>query len=161
MKEFELFVPGVARTAGSHVAFRGRVTHAGKYTKDWMDKIAWFALKEYGERQVLHEGPVELNVDIYLSRPKGHCGTGRNSGTLKPSAPVSHLTMPDLDKLVRAIQDSLTNVIWKDDSQITSINAAKYYAGNGDRPGVFIKVKMYDMEFASSDRGSNAQTVCC
>ena len=144
MKTFEIFVPGIARTSGSHISFKGRVTHSGKHTKKWMDTVAWMALKEYGERQILHDGEIKLGIEFYLIRPKGHYGTGRNRNYLKPSAPLNHKTKPDLDKLVRAVQDALTKVIWHDDSQIVCVSAAKYYETDNQKPGVKIIVYMYD-----------------
>ncbi len=142
MKTFEMFVPGIARTSGSHVAFKGRITHAGKYTKAWMDKIGWFALQQYGERRILHTGMVHLEMHFYLPRPQGHFGTGSNEGLLKPSAPKEHTKKPDVTKLARAAEDALTNIVYKDDSQVTLVNAAKYYADGWQKPGVKIIVRM-------------------
>jgi Holliday junction resolvase RusA-like endonuclease len=45
--------------------------------------------------------------------------------------------MPDLDKLVRAILDSLTGVVWRDDAQVVDIVARKVYA---ETPGVDIAI---------------------
>lgn len=36
-------------------------------------------------------------------------------------------TKPDVDKLSRAILDSLTGVVWKDDSQVVELTARKVY----------------------------------
>jgi Holliday junction resolvase RusA-like endonuclease len=49
---------------------------------------------------------------------------------------------PDLDKLLRSTLDGLTDAgVWRDDSQVVSISAAKVYAKNGDTPGVIIEVE--------------------
>lgn len=144
IKTFKMFVPGIARTAGSHVAFGNRITHAGKFTKQWMDKISWFALKEYGQRQILHEGPVEIEIQFYLQRPERHYGTGRNRKKLKPSSPICHISEPDGDKLRRAVQDALTGIIYKDDKQIIHGQEWKYYADGEQKPGALIKVIMFD-----------------
>jgi Holliday junction resolvase RusA-like endonuclease len=48
--------------------------------------------------------------------------------------------MPDLDKLIRAVADSLTDAgIYADDSRIVRINAAKVYADDRG-PGALIRV---------------------
>jgi crossover junction endodeoxyribonuclease RusA len=74
-----------------------------------------------------------------MPRPKDHYGTGRNSGTVKPSAPINPASMPDLDKLVRCICDALTDAgVWKDDAQVCVLVAAKRYT-NG-LPGVLIQI---------------------
>jgi crossover junction endodeoxyribonuclease RusA len=45
---------------------------------------------------------------------------------------------PDLDKLLRAVMDAGTGVIWLDDAQVTQISCSKTYA---DTPGVDIGVR--------------------
>jgi Holliday junction resolvase RusA-like endonuclease len=45
--------------------------------------------------------------------------------------------MPDLDKLIRAILDALTGVVWRDDGQVVDIVASKVYA---DTPGVDVVI---------------------
>ena len=85
-------------------------------------------------------GPVKLELGFDLPRPQAHYGTGRNSHTLKASSPTWPTVMPDLDKLVRAICDSLTDAgLWKDDSHVVYLIAAKRYADGP--PGVLIQVE--------------------
>ena len=71
-------------------------------------------------------GAVALFAEFYFPRPKGHFG---KAGNLLPSAPTRHVTKPDCSKLVRAIEDSLTDAgVWVDDNQVVTIAAAKHYA---------------------------------
>lgn len=82
---------------------------------------------------------VELRLGFDLQRPAGHFGTGRNAGTIKPSAPRHPIVAPDLDKLVRCVCDAITDAgLWRDDAQVTTITAAKRYVDS--RPGVLITV---------------------
>jgi len=53
---------------------------------------------------------------------------------------VPAVKRPDLDKLVRAVFDALTNVVFKDDSQVVSVFASKRLAGPGDTVGVTVEV---------------------
>lgn len=77
-------------------------------------------------------GPLVLHVVFELPRPAGHSGTGRNAGQLRTSAPCWPTTAPDLDKLVRAIGDALTDAgVWADDAQVVEIRARKQYAAPG------------------------------
>lgn len=87
------------------------------------------------------EGPVELRLGFDMPRPIGHYGTGKNVNTIRKGAPLFPTTMPDLDKLVRAIGDACTAAgLWHDDSQVVSLRAAKRYV-LGRRPaGVLIVV---------------------
>lgn len=58
---------------------------------------------------------VSVSLEFGLLRPK-------TVKRLEPTVP------PDLDKLVRAVLDGLTGVVYGDDSQVTSLKAAKFYA---------------------------------
>ena len=97
-------------------------------------------MEKYG-RPCLLEGACYLNIIVYLARPKGDYGKGKNAGKLKPSASKDHIKQPDLDKLCRAIQDALTKLVWRDDSQVTKITAEKYYEDENHLPGVLIYIK--------------------
>jgi len=157
----EFFVPGTARTAGSKTVVRQafgppRVRHAGKYTKDWMDKVAWFALQKFG-RMCLLEGPLVLTLWFYRERAKGHFGTGRNSGKLKDSAPLRPITLPDNVKLARAVEDALTGVIWQDDAQICDHYIHKRYCNGEQKAGVYVIVKTLQeiVETLEETKGEN------
>lgn len=89
-------------------------------------------------------GPFDVSLQFFLPRPASHYGTGRNRAQLLPSAPARPFTRPDLDKLCRAVLDALTDaLVWRDDSQAVSLTAAKFYAAQGERPGVEIEVSAY------------------
>jgi crossover junction endodeoxyribonuclease RusA len=89
-------------------------------------------------------GPVELEVMFYLDRPSSISKTKRPY----PIVP------PDVDKLLRGVQDSLSGVIYEDDAQIIRCLAWKVYADTRV-PGAFIRVNelsQYDNEaFQSLD----------
>ncbi|HVJ98946.1 MAG TPA: RusA family crossover junction endodeoxyribonuclease [Acidimicrobiia bacterium] len=85
-------------------------------------------------------GPVELRLGFDMPRPLAHYGTGKNAGVLKRSAPDVPHTAPDLDKLVRCVNDAITDAgLWRDDAQVAVIVAAKRYVTTGV-PGVLITV---------------------
>lgn len=74
-------------------------------------------------------GPVIVTVTFWLPRPRGHYGTGRNAGSLRPSAPARPHRKPDLDKLARAVLDAVVmGGAVGDDSQVVTIAASKWYA---------------------------------
>lgn len=143
----KFFVPGIARTAGSKSAFKDKdkygtvhLTHAGKHSKGWMDSVKWWALDTYGQRTILLTCPVTLKLTFYRGRPKGHFRTGRNAGLLRNSAPEHPTSKPDLTKLTRAVEDALTGIIWKDDSQVVKQETIKVYCRSEDKAGVLIEV---------------------
>lgn len=88
------------------------------------------------------DGPLQCSVVFELPRPRGHFGTGRNAGTLRPSAPLYPGGAPDLDKLVRAVFDAVTDagVVWADDAQVVRLVASKLYVADGSVPGCTITV---------------------
>lgn len=138
------FVPGTARTAGSKSAYKGKdgkinLTHAGKYSKGWMDSVKWFAMKET-HRMALLEGPITLKLVFLRDRPRSHHRTGRNASELKKSAPEYPISKPDLTKLTRAVEDALTGIVWKDDAQVVKQETSKIYCGPREKPGVFITI---------------------
>lgn len=103
--------------------------------KTWRDTVALVARAHY--RGDPTPDPVRVILNFRLGRPRGHYGTGRNSGHLKASAPRWCTGPPDLDKLTRAIGDAITGVIICDDSQIIDVTATKAWA---DEPHVHIEV---------------------
>ena len=96
-----------------------------KGSRPWKQEVAATAL-QYRPSELL-AGPVELQLVFFVARPKSHYGTGRNAAVVKPSAPVFPITRPDCTKLVRCVEDALTNVIWRDDAQVVHQVAGKRY----------------------------------
>lgn len=149
----KFFVPGKAASAGSKSAFKTKtgkvvVTAASKFTKPWMDSVKWFAMKEVGKMCLL-EGPVYLCIKFIMTRPQGHYGTGRNTGRLKESAPIYPTVQPDLHKMVRAVEDALTGIIWKDDKQVVKSSIEKVY---GDKPRAEILIETLEAKDGTTNK---------
>lgn len=72
-------------------------------------------------------GALSLVVMFYVRRPKAHYGTGRNAEVLKPSAPKHPTSKPDTTKLIRAVEDAMTGLVYRDDAQIVEQYACKRY----------------------------------
>jgi Holliday junction resolvase RusA-like endonuclease len=83
------------------------------------------------ELPLVPEGPVALALTFVMRRPLGHYGTGRNARKLKPRAPWYSAVRPDVDKLTRAVMDSLTGVAYRDDGQVAALRVAKVYGPRG------------------------------
>jgi Holliday junction resolvase RusA-like endonuclease len=124
-------VPGVAAPAGSKRGFVNRrsgrviITDDSKRSKPWQARVADAAIDL--ELAELLAGPLMLRLTFHLPRPAGHFGTGRNAGTVRPSAPEYPTVKPDVTKLVRAVEDALTGLIWRDDAQVVDQQASKLY----------------------------------
>lgn len=127
----EFTVLGIPQPQGSASAFipkgwkRAVVTSANPKLKKWrkaVSEAAMLAMK--GSSPAGKKVPIRLTVGFFFARAKSN----RNN---------EHVIAPDLDKLVRGIGDSLTGVVFDDDSQITEIRAVKSYG----EPGVIIRVE--------------------
>ncbi len=124
-------VPGVPAPQGSKVRTKWGVREDNPATRPWRTAVAWEAtaamraLTETVGEPLLP--PYLLEVIFFFPRPKSHYGTGKKAGVLKDTAPVFHAGKPDVDKLVRAIGDSLTGIVVRDDSQIARVYAEKRY----------------------------------
>ena len=133
-------VPGEPQPQGSAKAFKHRYSGRVMVTSDnarlrpWRDAITWHA------RQALLGGgpligPVTVRVEFRFARPGGHFG----KRGLRPAAPREHVVRPDLDKLVRAVLDALSEAaVWRDDAQVVETRARKRYH---EMPGAAIEIK--------------------
>jgi Holliday junction resolvase RusA-like endonuclease len=86
----------------------------------WQTQIANEARLMKGSRPgdvPAFDGAIGVYVAFHFNRPKSVSKTSRPYVTVKP----------DLDKLVRAVLDGLTGVIWRDDAQVTDLRAEKSY----------------------------------
>lgn len=125
-------VHGLAAPAGSKKGFVNKrtgkviITDASKRSKPWQNDVAHAALDAMADRPPL-EGALELAVTFHMPRPKGHYGTGRNAGVIKPTAPAFPTVKPDATKLLRALEDACTGVVWRDDAQIVTQHIRKVY----------------------------------
>ncbi|MBK5238851.1 MAG: RusA family crossover junction endodeoxyribonuclease [Actinomycetales bacterium] len=112
---FEMFVEGIPVPQGSKSLSRtGVMYEANKALKPWRLKVAAAALWAVGPDVRFMEGPLALAVAFGMPRPK----------TVKREHPS---VKPDLDKLVRAISDSLTGIVYKDDAQIVCLDVIEIY----------------------------------
>lgn len=140
-KCLEFVAYGKSQPQGSASAFyveslgRAVVTSANPANKRWRRDVAYSALDAMRGTglapPIVPKGQeARLVVSFYLPRPK----------YLKNTRPPN-LVKPDLDKLVRSICDALKGVGWHDDSQVTKIEAAKYYAeASGGKPRVEVRI---------------------
>ena len=107
----------------------GRV-YTPKKTEDALNFIASIAAENIPYRE--SEALFELSVTFYFKRPK----------RLKEGQTVRKGTKPDLDNLIKTVKDAITRSgIWKDDSQVVSLRASKFYCASDTEP--FTSVFLY------------------
>jgi len=153
MTTIEIIVLGTPAPQGSKhgYAVKAKGAYTGKVAqvessakvKPWRMAVKYAALEALPTRDgsAILTGAVVLEVTFRLPRPKGHYGTGRNAGLLKPSAPWFPAGRPDLDKLLRSTFDALGEAgVWRDDAQVTTVTAFKEYATDYEPVGATIHV---------------------
>lgn len=124
------WVAGRPRPQGSK---RGFATKYGKVAMvemsselgNWRAFISAMAQAHMGNRPPI-EGAVALGLLFTFQRPLADRKKVRE-----------HTGRPDLSKLVRAVEDALTGIVFTDDSRVVEIVTAKQY---GERPGVLVIV---------------------
>ena len=95
----------------------------------------------WGAPAILFYGPVVVLSEFVLPRLAAHPKTAKGR---VPGPPVTAL---DLDKLGRALHDSLkTAHVYYDDAQVVEIVSSKRYAALGEAPGVVVTVTTAETE---------------
>lgn len=130
MRTVEFQVAGIPAPQGSHKAFMPRgarypvVTDDNPRTKPWRASVAYAAMQV--RPSPLLDGPLCLTARFFLPRPKS-----------LPKRVQYPSRKPDLSKLIRALEDALTGVIWNDDAQVVMVTATKHYG----EPGCMVVVR--------------------
>tara|TARA_R110000782_G_scaffold72294_1_gene144818 strand:- start:405 stop:806 length:402 start_codon:yes stop_codon:yes gene_type:complete len=115
----EVTVLGIPQPQGSKTVYSGRAVDANaKKLKPWRREVTATVRKNVRDWQLTPD-PIKLTVRFLMPRPK-------------TVTRAHHTVKPDLDKLVRAICDGITDagVVWVDDSQVVQIRATKAYAND-------------------------------
>ncbi len=126
------YVPGAPAPQGSkrHIG-RGILIESSRAVGPWRERVALaahHAMTSAGVSPYL--GPVTLNLAFVMPRPKSASKTKT----------VAAVKRPDLDKLARACLDAISNVCYRDDSQVVGLKASKRLALPGEGPGCDITV---------------------
>lgn len=140
-------VLGKPQPAGSkrHVG-KGRIIDDNPHAADWKGAVGIAALDylagltgatEHDEQPLWLDGPLGLVCVFTFGRPKSHFRSGRFAGQLKTGAPRAPTVKPDTTKLVRAVEDALTGIVWRDDAQVIEQSACKRY---GSPPGARVVI---------------------
>lgn len=141
LETIEFAVLGEPSPEGSTRAFyiaklnRTVTTHQNqKSLQAWRNRVATEAQHALGGRDWSSDphSAYSLVVDFVLTRPASVPRHRRVHPTIKP----------DIDKLVRAINDALTGILFPDDCQVISVTMNKFYDGDR-RPGAYIIVSRY------------------
>jgi Holliday junction resolvase RusA-like endonuclease len=107
-----------------------------KKTKDFENVVSEYTV-EYMNKNKLNitEDAIGIEIIVYHKIPKSWNKEKKEdaeSGLLKP------IKTPDLDNIVKAIQDGMQNVAFMDDKQICEIYARRFYS---DKDMIYVDFK--------------------
>ena len=133
-------VPGIPIRQGSKQAFTNGsktwLVEANKAVYPWREKVAHSAQIAMDlHKLAAFDGAVGLEIEFIMPKPK----------TVTRQLPTAK---PDLDKLIRAINDAITGICFTDDARVVRITAGKYYARFGE-PGAIITVTELDNDLVT------------
>jgi Holliday junction resolvase RusA-like endonuclease len=134
-------LPGEPATQGSKRAIvpaktgKAVLIEANARLRPWQAELR-AAMLEVAPPEPL-PGAVKVFLRVGVVRPRSHYGTGRNAQLLKPGAPLWPPTGKDLDKIQRAIGDTGSGILWRDDRQIAAWEVRRQY---DERPGIILSV---------------------
>lgn len=121
-------VEGHPETKGSTKAFRaprtGRiiVKNDNDRCKPWQEAIGWSARAAMRSEPPM-TGPVTIEAVFRFDRPK---------------STKLHAPRLDVDKLLRALLDGMTRIVYVDDKQVAQVHVRKEWTVPGGSPGVSV-----------------------
>lgn len=136
LPELCVFVPGRPAPQGSKRYLgksggKGITVESSKAVAPWRADVREEALKVWGTDRAPLLDALKIELDFVMPRP---------ASTPKTRTPPAS-KRPDLDKLARAVLDAIGSAgVWKDDSQVTHLNASKRLAELDEAPGCQIRI---------------------
>lgn len=138
----QAFVPLHPKTRQPYISKTGRIVvnvvdDAGKRNKVWRQIVSAAAMEAMKlANAVPLTGAIEVELLFQIKRPKSHY---RSDGfSLRPGAPLRHITRPDVLKLARSTEDACTGKLWADDAQIVKETLEKDFS---DAPGCWVTLR--------------------
>jgi len=132
----EFTIPGNPVSQGRpRAAKRGNkvIMYDPKESREYKEYVALIARQHAPKKPI--EGALSVNIKIYRQIPKS---TTKKDRALFLAGIKRPIVKSDTSNYVKGIEDALNGIIYKDDSQIVDLYAAKYYS---DNPRVEISVK--------------------
>ena len=114
----KFIVYGTAKSKGSYKGFTrdGKMIPDNPKSKDWQHLVAVSA-QQYRPKSGPFDEAVQIIATFYFARPKSVSEAKRPYMTVKP----------DIDKILRAILDGMSGIIYTDDARIIRVVVEKHY----------------------------------
>lgn len=131
MSDKAFFIPGVPVPKARAVRTKVGINITPKATVAYENLVRTTYTNKFGFAPPSDE-PMTLLMSFVFPRPKSA------PKSLKHGDPV--VKRPDLDNLIKAVQDGLNGVAFTDDKQIVMISGRKLY---GEIPGAYITIRPF------------------
>lgn len=105
---------------------RGVVAYEKKEMKVWRAECSKL-IKEAFETEKLIEGPLKIDATFYIQPPKYVFSKKRGKEKLEAEKLFCG-KKPDIDNYLKALLDSMTGIVFKDDGQVVECRARKLYS---------------------------------
>jgi len=109
--------PRFARRGKFVITYNPQQTEEGRFL---------FEIQKQWQRNPL-EDPIKISMFFYMPIPKS---TYASKKKLMERGWIRHTKKPDLDNLVKFVKDCLNGIVYRDDSQVFSIQAEKIYSND-------------------------------
>lgn len=105
---------------------RGVVAYEKKEMKIWRAECSKL-VEEAFEAEKLIEGPLKIDATFYVKAPKYISSRKKYKEKLEAEE-IFCSKKPDIDNYLKALLDSMTGIIFKDDGQVAECRARKLYS---------------------------------
>ena len=129
----EITIPGKP-IAKKRPRFFRRGNFVGTYNSQETEEGRWQLLAK-SQIPSLMDGPISLTCAFAMPIPKSASKKFRSDAS---SNLLPHTKKPDLDNLIKFVKDCLNGLAWQDDSQVSKLQAYKYYS---DKPSTWILIE--------------------
>jgi Holliday junction resolvase RusA-like endonuclease len=111
----------------------GRVVfYKAKEAKEWIKVVGFYANPHVPSKPI--EGPIRMTLTFVMKRPVAM------NAKKHPVGRIPADKRPDTDNLCKCTTDALLG-FWVDDSQITELNASKWYAAKAETPRIEVTIQ--------------------
>jgi len=134
----EITIPGDPQAQGRpRFARRGGFvqTYDPPESKKYKELVKLHATK-HKPKELLNEALV-VEIDIFKKPPQSISKVKKNRLELENES-LRPLTKPDVDNYAKGIKDTITGVIWTDDSKVVELMVRKFYSLN---PRAEVRIK--------------------
>lgn len=106
------------------------------YDKQMTEKTAkQWELKSQMMGLYSHSEPLKVTMEFHMPIPKSWAKVKQKRALHKP-----HSSRPDVDNLLKFVDDSLNSILWQDDAIIYEVHIRKFYS---DEPKTRLLVEPY------------------